>query len=249
MARQGERKLVRPLDKRTRTTFDEIGGMGQGLRRFIAWLWQRHDEVHSAAIAGSPTDIELRSKGFVFLRRSFLGADYSPQQSAEVSRWLKMLVKRGMILPFSRPGKHITHVRLTPLGQIAGAFYTYFGYRSPKELDIAVKFSSYWQRRELQEVKRRIMFPHDSHGLRYATDLPTVAANLEAQIRMRQSRFIDGLMRCSPERRAELIDLGRKLRDLTRRHDFMDGPLPMEFCDPPPVSFEDTAERDRLSIN
>lgn len=251
MATNGERSRVKPLSKRIRNIYDKLPKMGQGERHLAAWLYRKNEDVLSKVKAGTEADEALRSKGFRFARSAFLEPGYTQQQSNDVSRRLKKFVRYGLVVTFSDKGKgkHITHIRLTELGKAAGAFYFHFGLRSPKELDEAVKFSAYRQRKKLQRVKQHILFPH-ADGLSYGVDTLSLITKLEDDIRARELAFIDYLIRPqSPERRARTIDLARALRDVEKQHEFIDGPTPLEFCDPRTVDFEDAPERDHLSTN
>lgn len=229
MARYGRAKLVRPLDKRTHTTLDEIGRMGQGERRFSAWLYTKENDAFSTVNAGTELEEALRSKGFRFHRVAFLGKSCTPQQRNDVSRWLGKFIKRGLIVTFSEQGKHITHIRLTELGRTAGAFYHHFGLCSPKELDEAVKFSSYRQRKQMQSIKQLLVLRPEGQDLGETIYLQKLEAELEEQILSLQDAFLNHLMRFSPDDRGKAIKLASELRSMARQHGLV-GDVPHPLC-------------------
>lgn len=209
---------------------DEIGGLGYGQRRFIAWLWLTEDAALGRVEAGSKAHKELCSMGFRFRRYAYLGNPYSQRQSDDISRCLKIFVKRSFIVLYSETGKHTSHIRLTERGRTAGGFYHHFGYCSPAELETAVEFGAYWERKELQEVKRHMMFP-DSVVLPYGAPLEPLAAKLDAEISTKEADLIHYLLRLSPRQRGETIELAHKLLEAAKKHELTDG-SPYPFYSP-----------------
>lgn len=129
MARRGEANMVKPIDRRTRRQATGSSGLGKGQRPFLAWLWMTEHTALKETKVGSPEMRELLSQGFAFNRSEYLGVVHSPEQGDAVSRWLKVFIDRGLIIPFyskrtkSAKGKHITHIRLTKAGKQAGSVY------------------------------------------------------------------------------------------------------------------------------
>lgn len=104
-----------------------------------------------------------------------------------------------------------------------------------------MKFSSHWQRKEHKWARQLIMYPPEWLGLRDRSYLRTLEAELADQVPMLEARFLNYLMRLSPDRRGETIKLAYELRKAARRHEFTDG-SPYPF-------YSTLGERDQQSVN